>query len=150
MQAAVGLSQMDRLETFIAERRRNFDILKNGLKDFEDVIILPEATKNSNPSWFGFPITLREGGAEKRDALVRHLEAANIGTRLLFAGNLIRQPYMKNRQYKLPGETLNSDRVMNSTFWVGLYPGLNSSHLDYTIGQIKKFLKNRAGGQAVR
>lgn len=141
MQAAVGLSQMDRLETFIAERRRNFDILKNGLKDLEDAMILPEATKNSNPSWFGFPITLREGGAEKRDALVRHLEAAKIGTRLLFAGNLIRQPYMKNRQFRLPGETPNSDRVMNSTFWVGLYPGLNAAHLDYTISKIKAFFK---------
>ncbi len=139
MQAAVGLSQMDRLEDFIAARRRNFDLLSEGLKDLEDILILPEATKNSNPSWFGFPITLREGGSEKRDALIRHLEGHKIATRLLFGGNLLKQPYMKNRAYRLPGDVPNSDIVMNSCFWVGLYPGLSQSQIAYTISKIKEF-----------
>ena len=139
MQAAVGLAQMDRLEDFIAARRRNFDLLKWGLKDLEDILILPEATKNSNPSWFGFPITLREGGSEKRDALIGHLEKQKIATRLLFGGNLLKQPYMKNRQYRLPAPVPNSDIVMNSTIWTGLYPGLKSSHLEFMIMKIKEF-----------
>ena len=139
MQAAVGLAQMDRLEGFIAARRSNFDLLTWGLKDMEDIFILPVATKNSNPSWFGFPITLREGGVEKRDALVQHLNFNKIATRLLFAGNLLKQPYMKNRKYRLPGEVLNSDRVMNSCFWLGLYPGLNNSHINFIILKIKEF-----------
>lgn len=139
MQAAVGLSQMDRLEDFIAARRRNFDLLSAGLKDLEDILILPEATKNSNPSWFGFPITLREGGSEKRDALIRHLENQKIATRLLFGGNLLKQPYMKNRTYRLPGDVPNSDIVMNSCFWIGLYPGLGERHIAYMIEKLRAF-----------
>jgi CDP-6-deoxy-D-xylo-4-hexulose-3-dehydrase len=142
MQAAVGLAQLDRLEGFIAARRKNFDILKNGLKDFEDFFILPEATKNSNPSWFGFPITLREGGAEKRDALIQHLEGHKIATRLLFGGNLLRQPYMKERKYRVAGEIKQSDVVMNSTLWVGLFPGLTSQHLENVIETLVKFRKS--------
>jgi CDP-6-deoxy-D-xylo-4-hexulose-3-dehydrase len=139
MQAAVGLSQMDRLEDFIAARRRNFDLLTAGIKDLEDIFILPVATKNSNPSWFGFPITLREGGSEKRDALIRHLESHKIATRLLFGGNLLKQPYMKNRQYRLPGDVPNSDIVMNSCFWVGVYPGLTEAQLSFIIDKLKDF-----------
>ena len=144
MQAAVGLAQMDRLEDFIAARRRNFDILSWGLKDLEDIFILPEPTNNSHPSWFGFPITLREGGSEKRDALVRFLDGNKIGTRLLFGGNLLKQPYMKDRNYRVYGEMKNSDIVMNSCLWIGLYPGLTQAHLDFTIGKIKEFY-GRAG-----
>lgn len=139
MQAAVGLSQMDRLEDFIAARRRNFDLLSEGLKDLEDILILPQATKNSNPSWFGFPITLREGGSEKRDALIRHLESNKIATRLLFGGNLLKQPYMKNRTYRLPGDVPNSDNVMNSCFWIGLYPGLGELHIAYILEKLREF-----------
>ena len=139
MQAAVGLAQMDRLEDFISARRSNFDLLTAALKDLEDIFILPEATKNSNPSWFGFPITLREGGSQKRDELVRFLDGHKIGTRLLFGGNLLKQPYMKGRNYRVVGETVNSDIVMNSTFWIGLYPGLTNAHLEYTVGRIKEF-----------
>ena len=139
MQAAVGLAQMDRLEGFIADRRKNFDYLSQALKDLEDILILPQATKNSNPSWFGFPITLREGGSEKRDDLVRFLDGNKIGTRLLFGGNLLKQPYMKGRNYRVVGETVNSDIVMNSTFWIGLYPGLTNAHLEYTVVRIKEF-----------
>lgn len=141
MQAAVGLVQLDRLQGFIEARRKNFEILKTGLKDLEDFLILPEATKNSNPSWFGFPITLREGGAEKRDALIQHLEGNKIATRLLFGGNLLRQPYMKDRKYRVAGEIKQSDVVMNSTFWIGLFPGLTSGHLEYVIETLKKFRK---------
>ena len=139
MQAAVGLAQLDRAESFIEDRRRNFAILKSGLKDLEEFLILPEPTKDSNPSWFGFPITLREGGAERRNALIQHLESNKIATRLLFGGNLLRQPYMKHREYKTVGKMINSDIVMNSTFWVGLYPGLKEQHLQYTIDMFKQF-----------
>ena len=139
MQAAVGLAQMDRLEGFISARRKNFDYLMQGLKSLEDVLILPEATKHSHPSWFGFPITLREGGAEKRDQLLRHLESHKIGTRLLFGGNLLKQPYMKNRTYRLPGDVPNSDIVMNSCLWIGLYPGLTQPHLEFMVEKIKNF-----------
>ncbi len=144
MQAAVGLAQMDRLEDFIAARRRNFDLLSSALKDLEDIFILPKATKNSNPSWFGFPITLREGGSQKRDELVRFLDSNKIGTRLLFGGNLLKQPYMKGRHCRAVGEMTNSDTVMNSCFWIGLYPGLTSAHLDFTVGKLKEFF-GRAG-----
>jgi CDP-6-deoxy-D-xylo-4-hexulose-3-dehydrase len=139
MQAAVGLAQMDRLEGFISDRRQNFDYLTQALKDLEDILILPQATKNSNPSWFGFPITLREGGSEKRDELVRYLDGNKIGTRLLFGGNLLKQPYMKGRHYRAVGEMTNSDTVMNSCFWIGLYPGLTSAHLDFTIEKLRGF-----------
>ena len=139
MQAAVGLAQMDRLESFIAARRKNFDILTEGLKDLEDIFILPQATKNSNPSWFGFPITLREGGSEKRDALLRYLDENKIGTRLLFGGNLLKQPYMKGRSYRLPADVPNSDIVMNSCLWVGLYPGLSELHLEFMISKLRSF-----------
>ena len=139
MQAAVGLAQMDRLEGFISDRRQNFDYLTQALKDLEDILILPQATKNSNPSWFGFPITLREGGSEKRDELVRYLDGNKIGTRLLFGGNLLKQPYMKGRHYRAVGEMTNSDTVMNSCFWIGLYPGLTSAHLDFTIETLRGF-----------
>lgn len=142
MQAAVGLAQIDRLEGFISERRKNFLYLKEGLKHLEDVFILPEATPKSNPSWFGFPITLREKGSDKRDALVRHLESKKIATRLLFAGNLLKQPYMRDKKYRLPDSVPNSDTVMNSTLWIGLYPGLSTSHLDYMIETISKFYKS--------
>lgn len=140
MQAAVGLAQMDRLDGFIADRRRNFDILTRLLKPFEDVFILPEATPNSDPSWFGFPITIREGAPFTRDQLVRHLEANRIGTRLLFAGNLIRQPYMKGQTYRVSGSLENADVVTERTFWIGLYPGLGEDHLGFVHEVVKGFL----------
>lgn len=139
MQAAVGLAQLDRLEDFIAARQRNFDLLTEMLKPMEDLFILPEATPNSQPSWFGYPITLREEGIS-RDALVRHLDAHRIGTRLLFGGNLIRQPYMKDRQYRVVGDLTNADIVTDRTFWIGLYPGLTENHLHYAIEILKNFV----------
>jgi CDP-6-deoxy-D-xylo-4-hexulose-3-dehydrase len=141
MQAAVGLAQMDRLEGFIAARRRNFAFLKAGLKSLEEFLILPEATPKSDPSWFGFPITLREGVPFTRDELVKFLNGRHVHTRLLFGGNLLRQPYMKGRQYRVVGEMTNSDTVTTSTFWIGLYPGLSEAQLTYAIEQIAAFCK---------
>ncbi len=141
MQAAVGLAQMDRLEGFIADRRSNFGYLKSGLKPLEEFFILPEATPKSDPSWFGFPLTLRDGTPFTRDDIVRHLNEKNVHTRLLFGGNLLRQPYMKGREYRVVGGVENSDKVMNSTFWIGLYPGLGEPHLDYVLETMSAFAR---------
>ena len=140
MQAAVGLAQLDRLDGFIAARQRNFDLLTEMLKPLEDVLILPEPTPNSQPSWFGYPMTLREGSPVTRDALVQHLDANRIGTRLLFGGNLTRQPYMRDRNYRVVGELTNADIVTDRTFWIGLYPGLEQDHLHFATETIKRFI----------
>ena len=142
MQAAVGLAQLDRLDGFIAARQRNFDLLTQLLKPLEEVFILPEATPNSEPSWFGYPITLRDGAPFTRDDLIRHLDANRIGTRLLFGGNLIRQPYMRGRNYRVVGSLENADLVTERTFWIGLYPGLNELHLEYVAETIEGFLRD--------
>ncbi|PTS87720.1 MULTISPECIES: lipopolysaccharide biosynthesis protein RfbH [unclassified Caulobacter] len=144
MQAAVGLAQFDRLEGFIAARNRNFGVLKGLLSDMQDHLILPEATPRSEPSWFGFPITLRSDEEGIRDDLVQHLNAAGVATRLLFGGNLIRQPYMKGRNWRVFGDLTNSDKVMTSTFWIGLYPGLTDDHLTYACETIAKFFRERS------
>jgi CDP-4-dehydro-6-deoxyglucose reductase, E1 len=136
MQAAVGLAQLDRLEDFIARRRRNFDLLMEGLRGLEDSLILPAPTAGTEPSWFGFPITLRADAPITRDRLVQRLNERRIGTRLLFGGNLVRQPYMKGRDYRISGDLANADIVVDRTFWVGLYPGLGEAHLDYMIETI--------------
>jgi CDP-6-deoxy-D-xylo-4-hexulose-3-dehydrase len=141
MQAAVGVAQLDRLDHFIAARQRNFELLTELLKPLEDVLILPQPTPNSSPSWFGYPLTIRAGAPFTRDALVRHLDAHKIGTRLLFGGNLIRQPYMRGRAYRVVGDLANADIVTDNTFWVGLYPGLTSDHIGYTVAKLKEFLK---------
>jgi CDP-6-deoxy-D-xylo-4-hexulose-3-dehydrase len=135
MQAAVGESQLDRLEDFVAARRHNFAYLYQGLKPLEEFLILPEAEKNSNPSWFGLPLTVRPGAPFSRDTLVQKLNQARIATRYLFGGNLIHQPYMQRQKFRVSGETPNADLVMNATFWIGVYPGLTTAHLDYMIEQ---------------
>jgi CDP-4-dehydro-6-deoxyglucose reductase, E1 len=140
MQAAVGVAQLDRLDDFIAARRRNFDLLTEMLRPFEDRLILPQATPNSDPSWFGYPITLREDASITRDQLVRHLDTNRVGTRLLFGGNLIRQPYMRGRNYRVAGELANADIVTERTFWIGLYPGLGPDHLSYTVERMSECL----------
>lgn len=140
MQAAVGLAQLDRLEDFIAARKRNFALLTEMLRPLEDVLILPEPTPNSEPSWFGYPITVRPGSGVDRNELVQALDAKKIGTRLLFGGNLLRQPYMKNREYRVVGELTNADTVTDNTFWIGLYPGLTADHLAYTSEAIFAFI----------
>lgn len=140
MQAAVGLAQMDRIDSFVATRRSNFAYLKTMLARHEDVFILPEATPKSDPSWFGFLLTLRQGVGFTRDDLVRYLNDRNVATRLLFGGNLIRQPYMKGRTYRVSGDLPNADKIVDDTFWIGVYPGLSEAHLDYVGEVIDRFL----------
>ena len=139
MQAAVGLAQLDHLDDFVAARRRNFSRLKAALAPLEDIFILPEATEGTEPSWFGFLITVRESAPFTRDALVRHLNARRIATRLLFGGNLTRQPYMIGRPFRVSGDLANSDRIMRQTFWIGVYPGLTDGAIDYMAGTIAEF-----------
>lgn len=137
MQAAVGVAQLERLEGFIETRRRNFDYLRAGLADLQEHLILPEATSGTEPSWFGFPITLREKAAVDRHRLLLELQARNIGTRLLFGGNLVRQPYMAGRNYRIAGPLTNADVIVDRTFWIGVYPGLGEPELDFVIDSLR-------------
>jgi CDP-6-deoxy-D-xylo-4-hexulose-3-dehydrase len=139
MQAACGLAQLDKLDDFIAQRKENFAYLKRQLHNLEDVLILPEATPNSDPSWFGFPITLRPESGVYRVDLLRHLDEHKVGTRLLFGGNILRQPYMADRKFRVSGELTNTDIVMNQTFWIGVFPALDKEMLDYVCSQIEYF-----------
>ena len=140
MQAACALAQLDRLDEFIATRRANFKYLKDRLKSCKEFLHLPEATPNSDPSWFGFPLILKENAGIKRVDLLNYLDQNKIGTRLLFAGNLTRQPYMIGRSFRVSGELTNTDIVMNRTFWLGVYPGLRTEHLDYIAERLEEFL----------
>ena len=139
MQAACALAQMDRLEEFIAKRRANFSYLKARLASVEEFLHLPESTPNSEPSWFGFPLVLKESSGVKRTDLINFLEQNKIGTRLLFAGNLTKQPYMAGRQFRVSGELTNTDIVMNQTFWLGTFPGLDEPQLDYITDKLEEF-----------
>lgn len=139
MQAACALAQMDRLEGFIEQRRANYDYLRSKLESLQDYFHLPVATPNSEPSWFGFPLVLKEESGVKRVDLLNYLDQAKIGTRLLFAGNLTRQPYMIGRNFRISGDLTNTDIVMNQTFWLGVYPGLSTEHLDYVVQKIEEF-----------
>ena len=139
MQAALGLSQLAKLDGFIARRQENFDHLYAALKDVQG-LILPRATPNSVPSWFGFPITLDPELDVDREALLRFLDARKIGTRLMFAGNILRQPAYRNVDVRVVGDLTNTDIVMRRTFWVGVYPGLTAEMLDYIAHSIKEFI----------
>ncbi len=141
MQAACALAQLDKLPTFIAARKRNFALLHAGLADLQQFLVLPEPTPGSDPSWFGFPITIRDGSPFTRADLIHHLEEKKIGTRLLFAGNLIRQPYMRGRQYRVVGELTGADRVMNQSLWLGVYPGLSTPMITYVLEQIHQLAR---------
>lgn len=140
MQAACGLAQLEQAQSFIERRKENFEFLQNRLASCQDHLILPQATPNSDPSWFGFPITLREDAPVSRLELLQYLDQQKVGTRLLFAGNLTRQPYMLGRNFRVSGSLENTDRVMNQTFWVGLQPALTEEMLDYSAGQIERYL----------
>jgi CDP-6-deoxy-D-xylo-4-hexulose-3-dehydrase len=145
MQAAVGLAQLDHLDGFIAARNRNFALLTEAFREFEDVFILPQATPNSQPSWFGFPMTLRDGAPFEREELIRHFDAMKIGTRLLFGGNLLHQPYMKGRDVRVVGDLANADIVTQRTFWIGLYPGIGSDHIGYIADMTRNFIAGKRG-----
>jgi CDP-6-deoxy-D-xylo-4-hexulose-3-dehydrase len=138
MQAAVGLSQLDKLDGFIAARRANFAALHQGLESLQEFFLLPQATPGSDPSWFGFPIAVRPESGLKRDQVTRHLESRKIGTRLLFAGNLVRQPAYKSTEYRVIGDLRNTDYVMNNVFWIGVYPGLNQDMLQHILHSLKE------------
>ena len=142
MQAAIGISQLKKADHFIARRRENFSTLYNLLKPLEEHFILPEPTEGTNPSWFGFLVTIREGSKIDRTVLTRHLEAKKIGTRLLFAGNLIKQPAYANVKYRIIGDLKNTDTVMNNSFWLGVWPGLQIEHYEYIVKVIREFIQN--------
>ena len=140
MQAACGLAQMDKLEGFIQSRKDNFKYLYERLQSCQDFLILPEATENSDPSWFGFLMTIKPEAKIRRVDLLSYLDQEKIGTRLLFAGNLTRQPYMQGRNYRVSGDLTHTDTVMNDSFWVGVYPGLSEEMLDFTASKIESYL----------
>ena len=141
MQAALGLSQLDHVEEFIQARRDNFRYLRNALEPLENVLMLPVATEGSDPSWFGFPLGVREDAPFTRDQLVRALEAQKIGTRLMFAGNLLRQPAYQGIEFRQIGDLPNTDFVMRNILWLGVYPGLTRPMIDHVAGTIAKFVE---------
>ncbi|MEO5340794.1 MAG: lipopolysaccharide biosynthesis protein RfbH [Magnetococcus sp. MYC-9] len=140
MQAACALAQMDRLDAFIATRRANFKYLYNRLQSCTQFLSLPEATHGSDPSWFGFLVTLKENCGVQRLAFLNHLEQHKIGTRLLFGGNLTRQPYMSGRNFRVSGTLTSTDRAMNDSFWIGVYPGLTQEMLEFVARTMEEFL----------
>jgi len=139
MQAAVGLAQLGKLDWFIEKRKHNFRRLYDGLKPFEKYFILPRATENSDPSWFGFPITVREETGIRRSDLVNYLERNKIMTRMLFGGNLTRQPAYEDVEYRIVGDLKNSDTVLNNTFFIGVYPGITDEMIDYMLQVFTNF-----------
>ena len=142
MQAAVGVAQLDKLEGFIAMRRSNHAYLRTGLDHLQEFLILPEPTPNSEPSWFGFAPTVRESAPFDRNTLIAHLEQHKIATRLLFGGNLTRQPAYAGVEFRVAGDLARTDQIMNGTFWIGCYPGLTAPMLDYVIETIDGFCKS--------
>jgi CDP-6-deoxy-D-xylo-4-hexulose-3-dehydrase len=140
MQAACGLAQLERAPEFIKARKDNFAFLKERLKDCEEFISLPQATEHSDPSWFGFPITLKDNCPVSRLDLLTYLDQNKIGTRLLFAGNLTRQPYMNGAKYRISEDLTNTDIVMNNTFWIGVQPSLKRDMLEFMAKKIESFL----------
>jgi CDP-6-deoxy-D-xylo-4-hexulose-3-dehydrase len=142
MQAAVGVAQLAKLPAFIEARRRNFQVLWQGLSDLAEFFILPQATPGSDPSWFGFPITVADDAPFTRNDLVQFLEQRKIGTRLLFGGNLIRQPAYSDKKYRVVDNLINTDKALHDTFWIGVYPGLTKQMLDFIISSIHDFIKH--------
>ena len=141
MQAACGVSQLRKINEFIEKRKSNFKKLKEKLKKIDKYLILPKAQDNSDPSWFGFLISVKEDAPFTRNDIVKYLNDKKIGTRLLFAGNIIKQPYMIGRNYRVVGELTNSDFIMNNTFWIGIYPGIDEKMIDYVTDKIKLFIE---------
>lgn len=142
MQAAVGVAQLDKLPGFIQKRRENFDFLHQKLQDLQDVLVLPEASPHSEPSWFGFPILVREDAPFSRNDLVKYLEEKRIGTRLLFGGNLLRQPLYQGLNYRVIGDLSNADKIMEGVFWIGVFPGLTEEMLEYVAETMRAFCRS--------
>jgi len=139
MQAACGLAQLEKAPSFIKKRKENYGYLKKKLKPLEKYLSVAEATPKSDPSWFGFPITLNQGSGKTRVELLQFLNQKKIGTRLLFAGNLTKQPYFENVEYRVVGDLTNTDKTMNQTFWVGVQPALSKENLDYISEKLEEF-----------
>ena len=139
MQAACGLAQLGKLDYFIEKRRSNYSYLHNKLQTLTEFLQLPEPTPNSNPSWFGFPITLKDDCGVKRVDVTKFLDSHKIGSRLLFAGNLLKQPYFKDVKYRVVGDLTHTDKTMNDTFWIGVQPALNEEHLDFVVEKLEEF-----------
>ena len=143
MQAAVGLAQIKKAKEFHEKRIFNFNLLYKRLKKYNKIFILPKVAKNAQPSWFGFPLTIKKSVKFNREEITKYLNDNSIGTRLLFAGNLVRQPYMKNYNYKIKNDLKSSNIIMERTFWIGLYPGLETKNIIYTVNKIEKFLSSK-------
>jgi CDP-6-deoxy-D-xylo-4-hexulose-3-dehydrase len=139
MQAACGLAQLEKLDFFIQRRRENYTYLRSRLETLTDFLELPEPTPNSNPSWFGFPLTIKPEAGVTRVELTRFLDDNKIGSRLLFAGNLLKQPYFKDVAYRVVGDLTNTDITMNYTFWLGVQPALTYEHLDFVADKLEEF-----------
>lgn len=150
MQAAIGVSQLKKLSGFITARKRNWQRLHDGLKPLEEFLILPQATLNSEPSWFGFLLTVRPDAPFQRNDLVRYLESHKIGTRLLFGGNLTRQPAYRHLPHRVVGDLRNTDVVMNQSFWIGVYPGLTEPMIAYMVDKITTFVEQSSQVGALR
>jgi CDP-6-deoxy-D-xylo-4-hexulose-3-dehydrase len=142
MQAAVGVVQLEKLDDFVGKRRRNFGILKEGLLAYEDRFVLPEATRGAVPSWFGFPITVRADARLSRAQIVNYLEESGIDTRMLFAGNITKQPMFSGIAHRISGELRNTDTIMERTFWIGVYPGLTDEMLEYMLDTFRRFFSS--------
>ena len=138
MQAACGLAQLDKLDFFISKRRANFDYLRSKLESLTDYLDLPIPTPNSNPSWFGFPVTLKDDCGISRVDVTKFLDGYKIGSRLLFAGNLLKQPYFKNVEYRVVGDLINTEKTMNDTFWIGIQPALDEVHFDFVAEKFEE------------
>lgn len=147
MQVAIGCAQLEKLPGFIEKRKENFQFLYDSLRNLQEHFMLQKATPNSDPSWFGFLITLRDGLPFKRNDIVTCLEEKNIQTRNLFAGNLIRHPCFsalkKGKDYRIAGQLKNTDKLMNDSFWIGLYPGMTEEMIGYIVAQIRDFTNIR-------
>jgi CDP-6-deoxy-D-xylo-4-hexulose-3-dehydrase len=139
MQAAIGVEQLKKLPSFIAARKKNFKLLYDGLKKYDQYFILPEVEEKADPSWFGFLLTVREDTGFTKNEIVEYLEDNKIATRMLFAGNITRHPGYKNTNYRVYEDLVNTDRIMNDTFWIGVYPGLTNNMIDYILRTFEYF-----------
>ncbi len=146
MQAAVGVAQLRKVDSFISKRKENFDTITKMMKQFEKYFILPKATEHSDVSWFGYLLSVREDAGFSRNYIVKYLNEKKIGTRLLFAGNVLKQPYMKGVEHRVVGSLENTDFIMNNTFWLGVYPGINNEMISYMEKSIRELVTTYSKG----